>query len=98
MAPLQNRMPLHQFVVASMPGARYFLDRKFGRLTTSADENDDWVLLKHLTVREFTANDFVAAYLDHYHDPLFTSSVKNALSPYFKAGVVTLLLRLWSDL
>ena len=55
MVPLQNDMPLHEFVVASMPGAseRDFLDRKFDRLTKSAHENDDWVLLRHLTVREF---------------------------------------------
>ena len=98
MVPLQNRLPLHQFVVESVPDERYYLDRKFGRLTKSADENDEWVLVTRRAVGDVSAKDFVAAYLDHYHDPLFTSSVKNALSSYFKAGAGTLLLRLWSGL
>ena len=100
MAPLQNRMPLHQFVVASVPGAseRDYLESIFKCLRDSGTRKDSWVLVTRRTVGDVSAKDFVAAYLDHYHDPLFTSKVTNALSPYFKAGVVTLLLRLWSDL
>ena len=93
-------MPLHQFVVASVPGAseRDYLESIFKCLRDSGTRKDSWVLVTRRTVGDVSAKDFVAAYLDHYHDPLFTSSVKNALSSYFKAGAGTLLLRLWSGL
>ena len=93
-------MPLHKFVVASMPGAseRDYLESIFKSLRDSGTRKDSWVRTIRSAVSDVSAKDFVAAYLDYYHDPLFTFKVMNALSSYFKAGMVALLLRLWSDL
>ena len=89
-------MPLHEFVVASVPGGskRAYLESMFKSLRDSGTLKDLWVLVTRSAFGDVSAKEFVASYLDYYHDPLFTSIVKNALSSYFKAGAGTLLLRL----
>ena len=93
MVPLQNRMPLQEFVVASMPDEREFLEAMFTSLRGSGTQKDLWIRLRCVSVRHLTAEMFRTAYLNAA-DIVLATHVQSALTPYFKAGVVALLLRL----
>ena len=94
LASLQNRMPLHEFVVACAPPKEQPLFRdefKDLRSSTSTAKNL-WLDSLNSWVCGVTVTEFDESYLKPLHHPVMAAQVKGALAPYFKTGVAALLL------
>ena len=87
---LQNDLELHEFVVASAHSMeRPLFQEKLAAMTESSDLKHAWVRYRCSTLGRVTATVFEEAYLRPFKmkDPVFTATIMNALSPYFKTGV-----------
>ena len=85
----QDELPLHEFVVASLPLMDADLKAIFDAIVARGD-HDDWVHHKRSRVGLFTADAYTAAYLDGLNYPLAAAAVKVAASSSFKTGAVAL--------
>ena len=86
---MQDKMPVHEFVIQTVaPSGREIFEKKLSRMIEWVDPKYDWVHGPRSVVGLYTAKVFMKECLEPLGDTALTCVVMNALSLYFKKGVV----------